>query len=306
MSHDGWRAQAEIYAIDALDGEERAEFERHLSGGCTECETTIRETREMMFMLVDGLPPQKPNSALKYRILEVIDRERAVVVPRLRSSRRMDWRWVVTTSLGIAATFVIGFLLWENRELQSEVDLLTQETVDDRENIARRKQVYQYLEIPEVVTIPLRAAIPNSEATGRILWDPSALRPTGLILTFDLTMPQNSEGKAYMLWMLPEGQPPTFACQFEVDEFGNGQIEFDLPKLNGDGAGQFVVTLERPTGARPNAPGGPQYLSGTYPSSDRFQNASLRATAPQPNRESQLKEAQTADQLARTAPSNVG
>ena len=44
MNHEEWLAQADIYALGALDGDELIAFEAHLAAGCHECEQHLRQT----------------------------------------------------------------------------------------------------------------------------------------------------------------------------------------------------------------------------------------------------------------------
>ena len=44
--HEHWTEQGEIFALGALDGGEREDFEAHLAAGCAICEAHVRETRE--------------------------------------------------------------------------------------------------------------------------------------------------------------------------------------------------------------------------------------------------------------------
>ena len=48
MSHEPFDTLAATYAVGALDGDERAEFERHLAGGCAACEATLRGSAEAL------------------------------------------------------------------------------------------------------------------------------------------------------------------------------------------------------------------------------------------------------------------
>ena len=44
MTHEPFDTLVATYALGALDGDERAQFERHLAGGCDVCEETLRES----------------------------------------------------------------------------------------------------------------------------------------------------------------------------------------------------------------------------------------------------------------------
>lgn len=121
------------YALDALDAEERAEFERHLEG-CDRCTRELRDLQESATSLAWASAGPEPPADLRGRILESA-RSEAQVVP-FRSRRR----WV-TPALGIAAAaaacVAVGFGLWaatRSNELDlSEAQSRALEIVDDRE-----------------------------------------------------------------------------------------------------------------------------------------------------------------------------
>lgn len=73
-----WNAELAAYALDALEPGERAPLEDHLAG-CEVC----RERLRWMLPAVDVLPatvaPQTPPPALKSRIMDVVEREAAMI-----------------------------------------------------------------------------------------------------------------------------------------------------------------------------------------------------------------------------------
>ena len=73
------------YALDALDAEERAEFERHLEG-CDRCTRELRDLQESATSLAWASAGPEPPADLRGRILESA-RSEAQVVP-LRPRRR--------------------------------------------------------------------------------------------------------------------------------------------------------------------------------------------------------------------------
>src|SRR5262249_3184989 len=71
MSHDDWLERADSYALGALEGEERTQFEDHISFGCSECDERLRQTREAILQIPFSLSPlQTPNSDVKRRLIK--------------------------------------------------------------------------------------------------------------------------------------------------------------------------------------------------------------------------------------------
>ena len=48
MDHENWLELADVYAAEALDGEDLSEFNAHLAAGCPLCQARIRETHEAL------------------------------------------------------------------------------------------------------------------------------------------------------------------------------------------------------------------------------------------------------------------
>ena len=96
------------YALDALDEEERAEFERHLAG-CGRCTRELAELQDTAASLAWAVEGPEPPGHLRDRILESARRE-AQVIP-FRSRRR----WVVPAlgaAAAAAACLAVGLGIW--------------------------------------------------------------------------------------------------------------------------------------------------------------------------------------------------
>jgi anti-sigma-K factor RskA len=107
MEHTGIHELSAAYALDALEGDDRREFEEHLTR-CGECQETVATLQETAASLAYQAEMPPPPPALKGRILEQARRERSNVVPLRR-------RWVVpatATVAAVAACAAIGLGIW--------------------------------------------------------------------------------------------------------------------------------------------------------------------------------------------------
>jgi anti-sigma-K factor RskA len=126
MNHEDWFAQAEIYALGALDGDELTVFEAHLATGCPACERHIVITREALTLLPRSLTPVDPPPSLRERLLAQIAAE-ATVPPSVTRLPRRRW-WMMGVSILAAAGLLIAlsFTLYQARqELQYERDVVS-------------------------------------------------------------------------------------------------------------------------------------------------------------------------------------
>jgi anti-sigma factor RsiW len=105
------------YALDALDAEERAEFERHLAD-CERCSRELRVLQDTATSLAWGAAGPEPSPDLRGRILERAREEAQVIAFQPRRS------WV-TPTLGaiaaVAAIVAIGLGLW-GASLSNDLD----------------------------------------------------------------------------------------------------------------------------------------------------------------------------------------
>src|SRR5437660_12531173 len=69
MNHEPYDTLAATYAVGALDGQDRVEFERHLAGGCDICEATLRESAETLAALARARPPMIPPPAVDEELI---------------------------------------------------------------------------------------------------------------------------------------------------------------------------------------------------------------------------------------------
>ncbi|HSB70542.1 MAG TPA: anti-sigma factor [Candidatus Methylomirabilis sp.] len=251
MNHEEWLAQAEIYALGALDGAELTQFEAHLAAGCGPCEARVREAREALLLLPRSLPPVSPPPAVKARLLSQITPGESRRQPRLRPawfSWGMGVAWVAAASLLI----VLGWSLFATRQaiqrLEAEVERL-------RAEAAERDVVLGFLSDPQVRLVRLAGLPASPGASGKLLWNPTGR--VGLLLTAGL--PVVPADKSYELWAIA-GNEPVPAGVFRVDQ--RGQAVLRLPQLRDARAfDKFAVTLE-PAGGVPT-PSGPMHLLGS-------------------------------------------
>jgi anti-sigma-K factor RskA len=107
MERTGIHELSAAYALDALDADERREFEEHLTH-CPECREAVASFQETASALAHQVDMPPPPPSLRERILEQVRRERSNVVP-LRP------RWVfpaTATVAAVAAGAALGRGVW--------------------------------------------------------------------------------------------------------------------------------------------------------------------------------------------------
>ena len=257
-NHEPYATLAATYAIGALDGQDRVDFERHLAGGCDVCEATLRESAETLAALARSRPPMIPPPAVK----EALVRRLAATAPVRRGEarpRRLVWA-VGTAAAVIAAAAFTGtwvatrYEAWVGEkarewsavraELEAEANLLRKQ-IDVYANAA------DLLRDPQAQVVTLRGLGPSPEATGRVVWHPVR---GGYVFVDKL--PEAPKGMAYEMWTIGDGAPQP-AGLFQV-ESGRAVHRID-PVKDGKPVKVFAVTLETEAGVP--APQGPMVLA---------------------------------------------
>ncbi|MDH3442517.1 MAG: anti-sigma factor [Deltaproteobacteria bacterium] len=240
--HESWRAQGEIYALGALDGQELKDFETHLASGCQICEAYLRETREALMLLHRAMPQLEPSPAVKAKIFDRIERENVVPLPvKPRSTGR---RWQMLT--GTIAAGVIGAVI---------AGVFYSKRYEPRHTVYTA--VVNLLRDPATRDYPLYGTGPTPTARGRFLWNESG---EGHIFVSNL--PRAPEGKMYAVWTIAQAAAPLYVGTIATDAAGQGGLHINSTRSEKP-METFAVTLE-PVGTTA-APTGPMVLVSKGP-----------------------------------------
>jgi anti-sigma-K factor RskA len=259
MSHESFDTLAATYALGALDGDERAEFERHLAGGCAVCEATLRGAAEALAALARSGPPMLPPPEVK----DELSRRIAATTPGRRAEARprpLVWAVGTLAAMIAGAAFTGAFVAarYEGRLGQMAREAASLRTRVERDAAALREQIAVYrnavdlLRDPETQIVALHGLGPNPTATGRVIW-----HPVNGGHAFVANLPAAPPGKAYELWTIGEAAPQP-AGVFQVD--GSGRGTHRIPAVEGGKPVKvFAVTLEPEAGVP--VPTGPMVLA---------------------------------------------
>lgn len=134
------------YALDALEDEERAEFERHLES-CGRCRDQLRELQEGAAALAWAAEGPEPPAGLRERILQETRKEAQVIPFRPRR------RWLAPAlgaAAAAAAVVAVALGLWAV-SLQSDLD-------DQRDLAAAQEDALQIVADRGAQVVPLEGA----------------------------------------------------------------------------------------------------------------------------------------------------
>ncbi|HSF62367.1 MAG TPA: anti-sigma factor [Gaiellaceae bacterium] len=172
------------YALDALDAEERREYEAHLPT-CAHCQEELAsfwETTEALAVAASG---PEPSFELRERILAEVRAEPPQVVVPFESRRRRAVP-VLAAAAAIAAVVALGVGVWATN-LSSELD-------DTRAALDRERAATSVLVDPDARAVPLQAG------EGRLVVNQDG----EAVLVLHGVDPAPA-GKTYELWIVPGG-----------------------------------------------------------------------------------------------------
>lgn len=199
---------AAAYVLDALDDDERADFETHLRS-CAACRAAVDELREPVADLALSVSSLDPPVGLRSAILDAARAERDVVVPF--RSRRSRLAPVATLGFVAAAAAALVLGLW--------VSSL-------RHSLARERAAVSVFSDPAARHIPVRGA------RGALVVAPSGRA------ALTLALPAPPAGRQYEAWVMsPQAH--------RAAVFSGGATRLSLPVHRGD---VVAVTLERAGG----------------------------------------------------------
>ena len=249
----------DLYALGALDGEEKQALEAHVRL-CAECAREVENARQRVALLALAAPPAVPPARVKEALLSRI---RADGTPEARRpgresapARRPGFGWL-TPAFGVATVFfaALAAFLWmrDARDLRRVHDLEGQLALAQARSlqIARAaEETDKLLELPATKRVALMP-MPGMEGHGGVLYNAKM----GMVACAGW-LPAPPKGRSYQLWLVPmEGKPML------LHVFGSEWTEpMAMHVTPGMEAKAFAVT-EEPAAAMPG-PTGPKVLVG--------------------------------------------
>jgi len=273
--HEIWRERAAVYALDALTGDERREFETHLQS-CVECAAELQTLRPAVGALSQSVPQLDPRPELRDRVMSAAlgeTRATAVTSPPAKAIRvekaKSPLRWLpvaamllLAVGLGVYANGLRGRVARLETELddaRSQSALLQARVERDESTLASTQgQLASAQGQLAVVTAPdaRRVTLAGQKgapgASGLANWSPTR----GLALSVS-NLPQLLAMRDYQVWLLTKDKPVS-AGLLPRDAVDGRTVVFMAP----GGVEPIGVALsEEPEGGVPQ-PGDRIYLVG--------------------------------------------
>lgn len=254
----------DLYALGALDGEDRQKFEAHLRS-CKDCQKQLAESQSLGVLIGLTAPPLAPPPTVKANLMDTIQKEKsareaAATQTVLKPAPRRA-RWGLRFSLGFAmATIVLALVcswLWKmdtlhEQQLSRTMARLQKSEAETQRNQAAMQAMTRVMSAPDTVQVDLAHQAGTPPGNAHVLYNARM----GIVVYSGVISPAPSD-KSYQLWLVPDSGAPVSAGLVEADQ-ESGAAVAHLPQ--GLAAKAFAVTLE-PRGGRPQ-PTGPKVLVG--------------------------------------------
>ena len=256
-----FRQLIEAYALGALDAEERAALDAHLSSGCSECTKAIEGARWVVSQLAYLAPEQAPSLTLKNRLMQTVRVEatasrRPVLVFRTRNI----WTWMGVAAL-IILTLYSGWITLRLREQARQTRDSAAETERDQrklqELLALNERELSILTDPASVRIALlaqNAQSPHLEA----IWHSQL----GIVVSGQ-QIPVPAGTRVWQLWLIPKtpGAKPVPSLTVRPDPNGKFVLPvFTPPKLIAET--KALAITEEPAGGSLQPTTAPRWVGG--------------------------------------------
>jgi len=223
MTDHEWLALAAPYALDTLDGDERAAFETHLAG-CGQCQAEVASFREVAARLAATAPDVSPAPALRRRVLAVA-----------RRPRQLGWL-AAAAALVLALGAAYGY--WRERTDRRALEA----------RVAEQGELLATLLAPDDGVANLAAT--GKPPSARLFWNPQRQRV--VMAVFDL--PPAPAGRTYQLWAIATGKPPVSLGTFNTGPDGRltaamavpAGLVFDLTAVTEEPAGGSPQPTQNP------------------------------------------------------------
>ncbi len=255
----------DLYALGALDGEDKAAFEAHVRT-CPACQHELQEARLRAVLLGLAEAPVPPPSSVKAALMRRIHAENAASGRQVARTQRIQDRkrkpsWSLRFSMAFAAATILLAVaanwLWRQDQrhkeeiaaLQAQLDRVQAQAVQDAATI---RAINDVVAAPDTVHVALMQQAGGPPGQAHVLFNARL----GVVVYSGQVAPAPAD-KSYQLWLVPAAGVPVNAGLVAANQQNGAVVVHLKPGLT---AKAFAVTLE-PYGGMPQ-PTGPKVLVG--------------------------------------------
>jgi anti-sigma-K factor RskA len=243
-AHEQFADDLALYALGALQGDERHTIEKHLET-CADCRRELDSLRGDMALMAMSAAGPKPPQRSKQRLMSAIAKEPRSAEPQRRGV--LGW---IPWAIAAAAMLGFVFLLQQKSELEEDLAEAKSQLSSSQSELQRAKEVVATLTASDAMRVTLVAAKTPPQPQGKAIY----LKDRSSLIFLANNMPVLPAQKAYELWLIPKTGNPIPAGVFKPDAHGSATV-VNPPLPAGVEAKAFAITVEPESGsATPTMP----------------------------------------------------
>ena len=261
-AHEQFADDLALHALNALDGEDRVNLEKHLAT-CNACRMELEQLRRDGALLALSTLGPKPPARARQRLLDAIKKEALVASLKSRtpSTREMGHArkslWGLLGWAAATAILVFGASLWkENAELKRGIMIWSARVSEQTAELEKARSITNAITDPAGQHFTLVSVKTPAQPQGKAFY----LRNRSTLLFVANNMQPLPPQKAYELWLIPTQGAPVPAGVFKPDARGNATV-VNPPLPAQMEAKAFAITVENQAGA--TTPTMPILMMGT-------------------------------------------
>jgi anti-sigma-K factor RskA len=249
-AHEQFAEDLALLALGALQGDERAVLEKHLTE-CFPCRRELERLRgDTALLALSAAGPVPPRRA-RARLLKAMAKEPR---PAKQPGRRWLWAlmpWVAAATLAVAAIFFFR----QSDQLAQRVAGLQSESAQQQAQLERAREIVSTLTSTDAMRVTLVAAQTPPQPQGKAIY----VRDRSSLIFLASNLPELPPQKAYELWLIPKQGAPVPAGVFKPDAHGGATV-IEPPLPAHVEAKAFAITVEPEQGSL--APTSPIMMMG--------------------------------------------
>jgi anti-sigma-K factor RskA len=257
--HPSREEDFDLYALGALDADERDTFGEHVAS-CPECAAKLAEAKGRIALLAMAASSVAPSAGAKQRLMARIHAEAdaAASAQRVAPSeeptevRTRWWAAILVPALGALAIGTI--VLWmQNERLNQDLAGMQNSIALQQKEVDKATKMVDLIGSSDTVKVNLAAQPGMPKGAALVMYN---MKTKTLMYDGELEAPP--AGKSYQLWVVPTNGAPISAGVFQPVPGQTDHWMMDMPE--GLVPKAFAVTIE-PAGGMPQ-PTGPKVLIG--------------------------------------------
>ena len=245
--HEQFADDLVLYALNALEGDDRAKLETHLAS-CPDCRVDLEQLRGDGALLALSAIGPRPPSRSRQRLLDAIAQEAAQTAQAQKASetstpRSHIWGWL-GWAIAAAAIVMAGILWQANSVLRQSLDAIASTREKDSRQLKDLFRILAPIRSPRAQRVTLVPVKNPAQPQGKVFY----LRNSSDLVFIANNLSTLPAQKAYELWLIPMKGAPIPAGVFKPDASGNATV-VNPPLPPNTEAKAFAITIENETGA---------------------------------------------------------